>query len=247
MTSACLSSLAIDRLLAGELGADARRSAQAHLAECAECRARSEHAAAFKARVGRELGTLAELGSRPASPRGLTRVASRTATRAAFAGLLAVAAALILFLRAGAPDGVHPSGGETRTKGGGRLGFFLKRGSAVERGVPGQALQPGDAVQFSYFSAKDGYLAVLSVDGAGHASIYYPNAPRALPFMAGERPLDASTVLDGVLGDELWFALFCESAVELEPIRARLESHPAQSPEVAGCSVDRMGVTKEAR
>jgi hypothetical protein len=142
---------------------------------------------------------------------------------------------------------VHADGGDTRTKGGGRLGFFVKRGGAVERGVPGQALRPGDAVEFTYFAAQDGYLAVLSVDGTGHASIYYPSAPRARSFAAGERPLEASTVLDGVLGDERWFALFCDSAVELEPVRARLESHPTQQPEVPGCSVDPVGVTKAAQ
>ncbi|HEV8549979.1 MAG TPA: zf-HC2 domain-containing protein [Polyangiaceae bacterium] len=244
MTPDCVSSLAIDRWLAGELREDELRRVEAHLASCAECRARREHAARFKAQVVAELAPFPEL---PTPARTAPRWRPRGRARAALGGLLAVAAALLLFLRQGTRESAHDGGLVTRTKGGGRLGFFVKRGGAVERGAPGQALRPGDAVEFSYSAPKDGYLAVLSVDGAGRASVYYPSAPRALPFAAGERPLDASTVLDGVLGHERWFALFCESAVELEPIRARLESHPTQPLAVAGCSVDPMAVAKEAR
>src|SRR6188768_2644570 len=98
MTPDCLSSLALDRLLARELEGDALRRAEAHLAGCAECRVRHEDAAAFKARLGAELGTLAELGIGPAPARTATRTTSRAGTRTAFAGVLAVAAALLLFL-----------------------------------------------------------------------------------------------------------------------------------------------------
>lgn len=247
MTPDCLSSLAIDRLLAGELGADERRTAEAHLAECAACRARREHAAAFRASLGAELGTLGNLESMRRTARAAGRPSSRLGGRATLASALAVAAALLLILHRGALESSPDGASSTRTKGGGRLGFFVKRAGAVVRGVPGQALRPGDAIEFTYSAKKDGYLAVLSVDGAGRASVYYPSAPRARRFIAGERPLDESTVLDGVVGDERWLALFCDDAVELEPIRARLEHHPLRPLQVAGCSVDAVGVTKETQ
>jgi hypothetical protein len=244
MTSECLSSLAVDRLLAAELGEEELRRAEAHLRECAECRARHEHAAQFQARVRVELGTLGQLRA-PRSAKPWAN--SRGRANVAFAGALAVAAALLLFFHHGTPTVERDDRSETRTKGGGRLGFYVKRGDSVERGAAGQALRPGDAVQFTYFAATDGYLAVLSIDGAGTASIYYPSGPVARPFAAGERALDASTVLDAVVGDERWFALFCESAVVLEPIRARLERAPREPLHVEGCSVDRIDLVKEAR
>src|SRR4051794_37950020 len=116
MTPDCLSSLAIDRLLAGELDQDELRRAEAHLLACTECRARREHAERYKARVVAELGTLGELRA-PARPEA--RVSSRGRARVALGGLLALAAALLLFLHR-TPEGAE-EGPLTRTKGRGRL------------------------------------------------------------------------------------------------------------------------------
>jgi hypothetical protein len=84
---------------------------------------------------------------------------------------------------------------------------------------------------------------VLSVDGAGHASIYFPMGARAEALQPGPQLLPQSTTLDGVLGRETLYALWCSEPAELEPIRRALESSPA-APAVPGCSIETLQVEK---
>jgi hypothetical protein len=70
------------------------------------------------------------------------------------------------------------------------------------------------------------------------ASVYYPTGPRAAAVRAGnDVALDFSVELDGQLGEERVYALFCETAVEIEPLRAAL-SETARLPETAGCQAE---------
>jgi hypothetical protein len=92
----------------------------------------------------------------------------------------------------------------------------------------------GDAVRFAVTAPVDGYVAVLSLDSKGHGSVYYPLGARAEPIAAGaEVLLPLATRLDGTQGEERIVGLFCSSPVELEPVRARLESGRAHVPD--GC------------
>jgi hypothetical protein len=162
---------------------------------------------------------------------------------APFVGVLALAAALLLFVR------TRPVATGVQSKGDAHVGFYVKRGEHVWRGSDGERVQPGDALRFTVTSATASYVAVMSVDGAHHASVYYPyNGVRAVPCEAGaDIALPSSVVLDSVVGEEMLIALSCDRAVELESIRARLEGQQfVVTPAVEGCTVETTRLEKDA-
>ncbi|HVH43483.1 MAG TPA: DUF4384 domain-containing protein, partial [Labilithrix sp.] len=138
---------------------------------------------------------------------------------------------------------------DVRGKGAAHVGFYVKRGEHVWRGGDGERVQPGDALRFTVTSATASYVAVMSVDGAHHASVYYPyDGARAVPCEAGgDVALPSSVVLDAVVGNETLIALSCDRAIELEPIRARLDGRPfVHPPAVEGCRVETTRLEKDA-
>jgi uncharacterized protein DUF4384 len=109
----------------------------------------------------------------------------------------------------------------------------------VRRGGPGEVVAPGDAVRFAVTTAAPAYVAVLSLDPAGHASIYFPAGPRAEPVAAGtDVPLPLATRLDATPGQERVMGLFCDHPALLEPVRLGLEGASAGAVP-AGCRVTR--------
>ena len=104
------------------------------------------------------------------------------------AGGLALAAAVLLAVL---PKGSEAPG--TRRKGGERIGFFVKRGEVVTRGQTGEHVRPGDSLRFTYTSSEPRHLAILSLDGAQHASVYFPSGGRAEPLPAGVRKVPTMT------------------------------------------------------
>jgi hypothetical protein len=224
---ACLSDFAFDRWLAGLCPSDEAAAAAQHVASCARCSAR--HAELVEEKRGWQQ-------ARP-PVRRLPR------TPLALASGLALAAAALLALRltpgAPAPD-------MTRSKGARAIGFYVKHAQSVRRGGTGELVAPGDALRFFYTSDRPAFIAVLSIDGAGQGSVYYPSAApaRAVAVAAGrELPLPASTVLDGVLGRETLVGLFCDAPIELEPVLQALTRDPA-APAPLGCSLDRLAIEK---
>ena len=149
---------------------------------------------------------------------------------------LAAAAALLLI---GKPD----PGERSKGAGGFSLGMYVQHGADVRRAGPGEEVHPGDAVRFAVSSRESGYAAVLSLDSANHASIYFPMEARAAAVPAGsDVALPLSTRLDNTLGEETLLGLLCISPVELEPVRQGLERGPVQLPE--GCQVSRWSFVK---
>ncbi|MDC3961253.1 DUF4384 domain-containing protein [Polyangium jinanense] len=233
----CLSDLRLDRLVAGELDAAAGREARVHLEGCARCAARLTEIKAGRAAF------LADPPPLPAArPAAEVRRFARWAPRVAV--VLAAAAAFAFWFRA-RPAGDDP-GDATRIKGRPRVGFYVKHGDAVTPGAAGEIVYPGDALQFTYTMQRDAaYFALISVDGARKASVYYPTAPRAVRITRGnDVPLEQSTVLDAVLGAETTYALFCADSIELEPLRVAFEAAPESPPIPAGCEVDRVSFVK---
>lgn len=221
---ACLSALRLDRWTAGELRPAEAETVRAHVAGCARCRAASEWLREAKetAALPPMRALLAPPTPRPPRIRGLA---------AATAGL-ALAAGLVLVLR---PD---PPG--ERTKGAGAaLGMWVRHGESVRRAGPGEIVAPGDAVRFSVTTPRPAWVAVLSVDPAGRASIYFPEGARAAPVSPGiDVPLPLATRLDETVGVEHVLGLFCDRPIELEPLRAALGSAgELHAPE--GCEVTR--------
>ena len=151
-----------------------------------------------------------------------------------------MAAAVLLVVR------LNPAEG-TRTKGTSvKLGFYVKHGEHVRLGGPGERVSPGDALRFVYTTQNARHLAILSVDGARRASIYYPSGTTSAPVAAGDDiALPMSTVLDDTLGDETIFGVFCAESFAVEPLRAALEASPDQAPALAGCVVEELTLRKD--
>jgi len=216
MTSACLSDLRLDELLADELAADAATAATAHLGDCARCRDREHELAAERARFRAAMPPLRRRRRR------LVAIAGGAAVTAAAA--LAVA----LFVRAGA-------GGTTRTKGGAHLGLVVVRGSQMHRAGPGELVHAGDTLSYVVTTAAPVHVAVASRDPAGRVTIYVPFERVA----AGrELQLSLATVLDATLGREQVAAVFCAAPVTDALVRDAIDRDPP------GCTVDRIAIEK---
>jgi hypothetical protein len=234
----CLSDFAVDRWLAGELHGAEAAALEGHAAGCARCGRRVD-----------EIRSERETFAREAPPLLLASRAPSAARRWMFAGSGAIAAAagILLFLHA------HDDSPLTRTKGGANeLGFYVSHVGAVRVGVTGERVEPGDALRFVATSREPRYVAVLSLDGARHASVYYPSpsaataAPSTLAVSGAAVPLPASTVLDDTLGDETIYGVFCPQPFDAEPLRSALEAAPDRAPAMHDCDVDTLRIRKEA-
>jgi hypothetical protein len=213
----CLSDLKLDQHIRGEPA----EGVAEHVAGCERCRARlkqlEEARAAFLAENPR---------LRARRPWGLM---------AATAGL-AAAAGLALLLSA--PEG-------ERLKGGPQLSLFVRHAERVRPAGPREPVSPGDRLQFTYTSDRPRHLAVLSLDGAGKGSVYFPDGDRASPIAAGrDVALPNSTILDTVLGPETLYGLFCDKDVQLVPLRTELEqARRLTAPK--GCSLITLSIEKK--
>ncbi|AGP38926.1 hypothetical protein [Sorangium cellulosum] len=264
----CPSDLRFDRLLAGELAAAEEQATRAHLDGCGRCAGRLAEIEAGRAAF---LAAPPSLRAPPA-PRAAAPAVRRLRPRAlvpaglraralvpAVTAALGAAAVLAVALNVGVqpPDEQRgddrgarppPAAQGARIKGGsGRIGFYVARGDALAPGGPGEVVHPNDRLQFTYSAVDAGFFALLSVDGARKASVYFPAGDVAAPIQPGEQvPLPSSVVLDETLGAETVYGLFCETPVALEPLRAALEAAPERPPAPAGCRVDRVSLDKRA-
>jgi hypothetical protein len=108
------------------------------------------------------------------------------------------------------------------------------RGEAQRKVEPGDHLRQGDRLRFVVDPGTARYLLVLSIDGAGNHSVYFPAGgarSEAIPDRAGELP--GSTELDAVTGPERVWAVFSSRPLDAAPLFDRL-----QSGETAGEGID---------
>lgn len=119
--------------------------------------------------------------------------------------LLVVATALFLIV----PKGTALLERGNRMKGEADLGFYLLRDDQVYPGDPDAVFHEGDRLQFTYRAAED-RLVLLSIDGLGHLTLYYPEAGEAgVPITPGDRHvLDSSILLDDAPGPEVFLGFF---------------------------------------
>ncbi len=204
----CLSDFAFDRLIAGELDHTPAASQQReHIAACPLCAARfaalTAQAEAFRRTPLRRA-------------QNVTRN-RRSPLRRALPLLLAAAAAafVVLLTRPPAPDG-------PRIKGGIQLSVYIKHpGGAVEQLLPGGAASPRDALRFRVSTPHKGFLALISIDGAGTVTSYLPPARELPPLPAGDNQLiDGGIELDEVLGPEQLVVLVCPEPLEVAQVLA---------------------------
>ena len=227
--TACRSALLLDRWRAGELAAAEAAELKTHVDGCASCAAavsglRAAEAEALPPLRLLPLRALDSLRPPSASLPNLLPLRARrlTAAIAGAAGLLAAAG--VLFVLRAAPGQPGDSGQRVKGPGYG-LSMYVQHGTYVRRAAPGETVAPGDAIRFAVTTPERAFVAVLSVDPSGRGSVYFPVGARAEPVAAGtEVPLPLGTRLDATVGEERLLGLFCDQAIELEPVRRALET-----------------------
>lgn len=259
-SSAHVSDLTWDRLLAGDLEPSLVARAERHASACAMCAARRDLLEDDRRRFQAAPPTLMAGGaSEPAAELEIRRPGPgpapwwRRGLRPLWLapGLAAALAVALLvprwWARVGAEDdGSSPAG--ARRKGGFAVTVFAGReGRAVALGA-GDPVYPGDRLQLTYSAERAGHLAVLSIDGQGRVTVYFPaDASTTWPAAAGEGiPLPRSTELDDVLGEERLFTVFCDLPRPLLPLVEGLEARGDLAPAPPGCEVRRFSLDKRA-
>ncbi len=241
----CPSDLKLDRYVLGETEADQSAELARHLLDCSSCRTRLSARETAEDRLKQRYSSFEKLDlmmSRAGhSPR-------RAPVRfwALISGGLAAAAGLVLWWGGVGGETVLRTDQGFRTKGGLTLSYHVKRGDRVFEAGVDERLQPGDAIQFSVHAAGSGYLAILSLDGAKTATVYYPQASHAEAFTPGRHSLALSTVLDQTLGHERVWAVMCEQPFDVGILRTELEQRGADALVLDQCRTDELSFDKTA-
>jgi hypothetical protein len=234
---ACLSDLAIDRSLSAELGPEAQRELESHVASCARCGLR------YDLLVRQREAFLERAPSWDTFAKSARR--SRSSWLPWVTGGALAAIALLSF----AGQGWHASTSTAptvRTKGSPSIGVYIKRGDKVLRGSSGDVVHPGDRIRFTYSNERDAQFALLHTDSSG-AAVYFPLAGTTVLVPAGrDTALDFAIELDEHTGDERVFGIFCDAPIALEPVRAALQTG-GTVPALRGCHVDSLTLQKRPR
>jgi hypothetical protein len=216
----CLSNVELAGLRAGRLDPANRERCARHLTGCELCRARQtalpfESAPSVQGFVSSRLSGAYVPHRAVLHPRRLI----------AYAGLVACSAIAL---------GLWPFDAPAITRSGEpQLGFFIQRGTAVERGADGDIVYPEDEVRFVYTADRIYHLALFSV-AADATLVYFPSSAQAREVGPGsDVAFELGAHLDPERGPERLVGVFCEEAVAVEPLRAALA---AGSPlPAAGC------------
>lgn len=121
-------------------------------------------------------------------------------------GLVAVAAAALATFAVVGPS-TQPS---VRFRGAEALELYQVVGDEARPYTGGTALGENDVLGFSVVNAGHDGVVLLSVDGTGTVSVFYPtdgDAPAPLP-RSGKVPLPDTVILDGAPGPEVFVAVF---------------------------------------
>jgi len=245
----CPSDLALDRARAGEADEPERARVQRHVAGCPRCTAhwQATDQAARALPPRRTGGESPRPSPSPTAGRGRPWPWRAPGRGAALA--LAAAAVWLIWPRAG--KGPAPSREDAlRSKGSARLGLFVKSGDRVRHGVDGEVVAPGDTLRFTVTATAERWVAVLSRDGGGTASLYVPVGSPGTPMVAvtpgHDVPLPGSLELDEVLGHEDLVGMFCDRPVPTGDLLRDLTTSGAVHPP-AGCAVDRLTIEKREK
>lgn len=219
--SAHLSREALDLLMLSALPAAEADAAKQHLGACVDC-----------TRKWDALQADAQRFSQFVFPRTVEQVVERTKGSffsrfklAVLVPMAGLAAALAVVASTG--------GGQTEddlyvgVKGDPTLEVFASRGGgdafAVTRDV---ALKPEDRIRFVVNPAGGRYLLVVSRDGAGAISVYYPfGATQSAAVKSNTKAeLPGAVELDATLGDERLFAIFSNEPVTASTVESALQA-----------------------
>jgi hypothetical protein len=172
-----LGELALRRHRAGEaLPGDAG----AHIAACAECRARERALDDEQRRFEQEISFDRFAAGVERAARGADR-RPRGALRAWMAAPVFAAAAAVLLVVSFRPG---PRRGHNEIKGSADITVRVAGSTGSQRtAAPGapEALAPGDRVRIGYIAGDHRYLLALSVDDRGTVTPLYPESGRSVP------------------------------------------------------------------
>jgi Domain of unknown function (DUF4384) len=199
----------LERYRLGELDAAARARVDTALERDPSLRAKLEALGADDA---------ATLAAHP--PRVVAaRVQARAAVEATPSrrGWLVPSVVLALFVAVvGARVLTQPE--DLRLKGdGATLRLFRQAGKDPERLADRAQVRPGDVVQVAFDAADAAYLVVVSVDGAGHATLHWPldGDARVKP---GLKAVPAAFELDDAPGFERFFLITSPAALSIDEL-----------------------------
>jgi len=93
-----------------------------------------------------------------------------------------------------------------RLKGAVDLSFYVMQEGSVHPGVEGEVLREGDRIQFTYLAAGHESVVLLSIDGDGVVTVFYPEVGEdPEPVVPdGPRVLEGSIELDDAPGPEVF-------------------------------------------
>jgi hypothetical protein len=215
-----LSSLIIDSLAAGKLDAAEVETARAHIATCARCRGDLDAAEAAVAHFERSV--------LPRTIGAIQRPRRRWwwIVPSVLAPALATLALVWWFRRPAAPI----DDDTLRIKGGLTFQVFANRHGEVIPVRDGTHLDAGDSIRFVVGTGAP-YIMVVSIDGAGHPSIYYPyEGERSGTATSEPSELPGSIVLDATNGPERVFALASATPLDAQVVTRALETIGARGP-----------------
>lgn len=191
--------------------------ARAHVEACETCR-RALHTAQGDAEHFAEV----------VFPRSIASIRDRLAPRPwwrrpSFALAVAASAAVLAVV---VPRWTTPDGASVvTTKGDPSFAVVVRRDEGAVRVKDGDVLRAEDRIRFLAQGAGHSYVLVVSVDGAGGVSVYFPFDGSASGRIDDAHPeLPGSVILDGTEGPERLFALFSKTPLDAREIRARLEA-----------------------
>jgi hypothetical protein len=247
---ACLSDLALDRLLLGEMGAEDVATANLHLGGCARCTDARDALAADRARFASEAnvaGLAADALAR--ASRGRLETDAHAATHPSWQtrwllrwlpalGLGAAVAAVTLLVPRAAREPAPL--GDLRAKGALSLALFVKSADSAPGADGalhlGEQLHPGDRVRMQISSDRPGHLAVLALDTTGRVQLYagaagagVPGPPTPVVRPGQPELLPGAVELDETLGREVIVALRCDEALPADHLVAALQRAVDQS------------------
>jgi hypothetical protein len=204
----------LDRLVMDRLPAAERAALLDHLAACRRC-----------AGLHEERTAAAETFAREVLPRTLPRTLRRLdgARWWGRARWLAPAAACAAALALVVPR--PPVRPELGVKGAGVLRVYALHGGQVSLVGDGGRLAAGDRIRFVLQSELP-YALVVSVDGEGNRSVYFPHGGGASERIPAQVPVEVpgSIELDGARGPERIWALFSRRPLAVADVAAAMRA-----------------------
>jgi hypothetical protein len=202
-----VSALMVDALALDALDHDTAARVRDHLARCARCSSDQKDAAELREQFARSV-----------LPRGLrVRPPRRWAWLAVPAVVVAVAVLILALWRPPERDDALAIKGEASWR------VFANRDGQTFAVRDETELAPGDRIRFVVLPDGARYLLVVSVDGRGAVTIYYPYNGAHSASIEGDRfELAGSIVLDDAPGPERIYAILSDHPVASAVVTAQL-------------------------